>query len=121
MSHVSHVIVPCLLHALQQNRAPNQCATRERSQGKVRVNYCDNTDDDEWEPHSDPQDQVEILKSLLRCVAVCCGVLRCVAVCCGVLRYCDDTDDDAWEPYANLRDQVCCSVLQCVAVCCSVL
>ena len=33
--------------------------------------------------------------SMLRRVAVCCGVLRCVTVCC--------------------------SVLQCVAVCCSVL
>ena len=44
-------------------------------------------------------------QGVLRCVAVCCGVLQCVAVCCSVLQCV----------------AVCCSVLQCVAVCCCVL
>jgi len=110
LGHVSHVIVPCLMHELvQQNRAPKNCGTRERSQGKVRVNYCDDTDDDEFEPHSDPQDQVKFSKmcsSVLQCVTVCCSVLQCVAVCCSVLHYCDDTDDDEWEPHFDPQDQV---------------
>ena len=42
--------------------------------------------------------------SVLQCVAVCCSVLQCVAVCCSVLQYV----------------AVCCNVLQCVVVCCSV-
>ena len=44
-------------------------------------------------------------RSVLRCVAVCCGVLQCVAVCFRVLRCV----------------AVGCGVLQCGAVCCSVV
>jgi len=45
------------------------------------------------------------VRSMLRCVSVCCSVLQCIVMCCSVLQCV----------------AVCCSVLQCGAVCCSEL